>query len=137
VLEGRDLGGGGRERERGEEGREGRGEQRGRSKCNGEIEEGRRSAVCHFVPSKVLVDFDFLPLIRVGITRTHEDAHSAQHVLQLGTTRATGDVAEEPAKEASKSTRTVDCPCARVVAGRHVLLAHLRRTEAPPVGCGM
>jgi hypothetical protein len=75
------------------------------------------------VPSEVLADFDFVPLIGDGITRTHEDAHGAQHVLQLGTTHATGDVAEEPAMEASKPTRTVDCPHARVVAGRHALLA--------------
>jgi hypothetical protein len=80
------------------------------------------------VPSEALVDFDFAPLIGDGITRTHEDTHGAQHALQLVTTRATGghtgDVAEEPAIETSKSTRTVDCPDARVVAGRHVLLAH-------------
>ena len=93
------------------------------------------------MPSEALVDFDFAPLIGDGITRTHEDTHGAQHALQLVTTRATGghtgDVAEEPAKEASKSARTVDCPsCARVVAGRYVLLArcdgqrHLRLDAA-------
>ena len=103
------------------------GEERGKSKYNGEIEEGRRCTVCNFVPSKVLEDFDFAPFIGDGITRTHEDSHGAQHVLQLATTHATGghvgDVAEEPAIEASTSPRTVDCPHARVVAGRHVLLA--------------
>ena len=103
------------------------GEERGKSKYNGEIKEGRRSTVYNFAPRKILVDFDFVPLIGDGITRTHDDTHGGQHVLQLGTTyptHATGDVAEIPAIEASKTTRTVDCHYARVVAGRHVLLAH-------------
>ena len=102
-----------------EDGKEGKG-RKGGSKYNGETKEGRRYTVYYFVPSDVLIQLNFMPIVGVGIMRTYDYTYGGQHVLQ---TYATGDVADVPAIKACESTGTENRPYPRVVAGRHVTLA--------------